>query len=104
MSGLIAEGIAVNSTASLDFSTKSPNAIGNPTEGALLLWLHSHGIDYRELKESAERLDEVPFSTERKYMATIVKSGISGKRILFVKGAPEIVFGMCHKSCGNVLN
>src|SRR5574344_199951 len=102
MSGFIAEGIAVNSTASLDFSTKSPNAIGNPTEGALLLWLHSQGIDYRELKESAERLDEVPFSTERKYMATIVKSGISGKRILFVKGAPEIVFGMCHKSCGNV--
>src|SRR5574344_3075759 len=102
MSGFIAEGIAVNSTASLDFSTKSPNAIGNPTEGALLLWLHSQGIDYRELKESAERLGEVPFSTERKYMATIVKSGIFGKRILFVKGAPEIVFGMCHKSCGNV--
>lgn len=102
MSGLIAEGIAVNSTASLDFSSQSPNAIGNPTEGALLLWLHSQGIDYRELKESAERLGEVPFSTERKYMATIVRSSISGNRILFVKGAPEIVFGMCQKSCGNV--
>lgn len=102
MSSLIAEGIAVNSTASLDFSSKTPNVIGNPTEGALLLWLNSQGLDYRELKERAERVDEVPFSTDIKYMATIVKSGISGKRILFVKGAPEIVFGMCHKSCGNV--
>ena len=102
MSDLIAEGIAVNSTASLDFSSKYPNAIGNPTEGALLLWLHSQGVDYRDLKDSAERLDEIPFSTEKKYMATVIKSGISGKRILFVKGAPEIVFGLCKDSCGNI--
>lgn len=102
ISALISEGIAVNSTASLDFSTNTPSVIGNPTEGALLLWLHSQGIDYRELKENAERIDEVPFSTERKYMATIVKSSLSGKRILFVKGAPEIVFGMCKNSCGNI--
>lgn len=101
MSSLISEGIAVNSTASLDLSGSTPSAIGNPTEGALLLWLHNQGVDYRALKESAERLDEVPFSTERKYMATIVKSSINGKRILYVKGAPEIVFGMCKTACGN---
>jgi len=95
---LIAEGIAVNSTASLDFSKSSPSTIGNPTEGALLLWLHNQGIDYRNIKENAERIYEVPFSTERKYMATIVNSAFSGKRILFVKGAPEIVFAMCKNS------
>ena len=101
-SELIAEGIAVNSTASLDFSTDTPTAIGNPTEGALLLWLNSQDIDYRNLKENAERIEEVPFSTERKYMATIIKSSLSGKKILFVKGAPEIVYNMCSKSCGSV--
>lgn len=101
ISHLISEGLAVNSTASLDLSNKEPVAIGNPTEGALLLWLHNQGIDYRTIKESAERLDEIPFSTDRKYMATIVKSSFCDKRILYVKGAPEIVFSMCESACGN---
>jgi Ca2+-transporting ATPase len=102
MSDIISEGIAVNSTASLDFSSVIPSAIGNPTEGALLLWLNSQGLDYRELKEKAERISEIPFSTERKYMATVVKSLVSGKKILYVKGAPEIVFNLCKTTCGNV--
>lgn len=102
ISCLIAEGIAVNSTASLDLSEEKPAVIGNPTEGALLLWLHGQHVDYRTLKENAERLDEVPFSTERKYMATVVRSGISGKKILFVKGAPEMVYGKCVQTCGGV--
>ena len=102
VSCFIAEGIAVNSTASLDLTEEKPVAIGNPTEGALLLWLHSQQVDYRTLKENAERVDEVPFSTERKYMATVVVSGISGRKILFVKGAPEIVHGMCRQTCGDV--
>ena len=101
MSSLIAEGIAVNSTASLDLSKATPSAIGNPTEGALLLWLHKQGKDYQALKDATSRLEEVPFSTERKYMATIVRSA-SGKRVLYVKGAPEIVYGMCANACGNV--
>lgn len=101
MSQLIAEGIAVNSTASLDLSKAEPTAVGNPTEGALLLWLHAQGLDYAALKEQTERLDEVPFSTERKHMATLVRSA-SGKEVLYVKGAPEIVFDMCHTACGNV--
>ena len=101
MSQFIAEGIAVNSTASLDFSKKEPTAVGNPTEGALLLWLHACGLDYSALKEQTERLNEVPFSTERKHMATLVRSA-SGKEVLYVKGAPEIVFDMCHTTCGNV--
>lgn len=102
ISNLIAEGIAVNSTASLDLSEKTPKVIGNPTEGALLLWLYNQGIDYRTIKENAECIAEVPFSTERKYMATIVKSTFSGQKIVFVKGAPEIVYGMCADSCGNI--
>lgn len=100
-STLIAEGIAVNSTASLDLSKEKPIAIGNPTEGALLLWLHGQGINYQEVKDKTTHIAEVPFSTERKYMATIVRSA-TGKTILYVKGAPEIIYGMCAKSCGNV--
>lgn len=101
-SKLIEEGIAVNSTGSIDESGSSPKAIGNPTEGALLLWLRSEGIDYRELKANAQPLAEIPFSTERKYMATIVKSGVNGKIMLYVKGAPEIVCGLCTSIEGNV--
>ncbi len=100
-SHLIAEGISVNSTASLDFSKATPSAIGNPTEGALLLWLHKQGLNYQSLKDNAQRLAEVPFSTERKYLATLVTSS-NGKKILYVKGAPEIVFQMCKNACGNV--
>lgn len=102
MCGLIAEGIAVNSTASLDFSSELPNVVGNPTEGALLLWLHDQGIDYRQLKEDAVTLNEIPFSTEHKYMATVVKSAITDKYVLYVKGAPEIVFSMSQNAWGNI--
>lgn len=94
---LVREGMAVNSTASLDLSRKDdPQPIGNPTEGALLLWLHDNGCDYLELKRRAERVAELPFSTERKYMATaVVSAAEAGRRILYVKGAPEILLTMC---------
>lgn len=97
---VLAEGIAVNSTASIDFSDKSkPQILGNPTEGALLLWLNNKGVDYRSIRESVKTVAEVPFSTERKYMATIVESvALKGKKVLYVKGAPEIVFGLCKKT------
>lgn len=103
-SKLIEEGIAVNSTASLDFSdAKAIKVLGNPTEGALLLWLNSLGVDYLDLREKAEVLEELPFSTERKYMATVVKySLLDGKAVLYVKGAPEIVSGLCKNIDGNV--
>ena len=97
---VINEGIAVNSTASIDFSDKSkPQILGNPTEGALLLWLNNKGVDYRSIRESVKTVAEVPFSTERKYMATIVESvALKGKKVLYVKGAPEIVFGLCKET------
>lgn len=96
---VIYEGIAANSTAQLDVSKEKPVVLGNPTEGALLLWLRERGVDYTTLRENSEHLEELPFSTERKYMATVVRS-TDGKRILYVKGAPEIVFGMCGDTAG----
>ena len=99
---LLFEGIAVNSTASLDFSKKKPQVIGNPTEGALLLWLSTNKQSYQKLRSDAVRLAEIPFSTDRKFMATLVKSGVeNGKRILYVKGAPEIIMGLCKTMAAN---
>lgn len=92
---VIYEGIAVNSTAQLDLSGKEPKAIGNPTEGAHLLWLLKKGINYLELKSGVTLVEELPFSTELKYMATVVRSA-EGKETLYVKGAPEIIFGLCR--------
>ena len=86
-----AEIIALNSTAFLDSEGK---IIGNPTEGALLEWMRGRGESYERLREGATIVDRLTFSTERKYMATIIESGISGRRILCVKGAPEIVRAM----------
>lgn len=96
---LLVEGIAANSTAELDLSGEKPSVIGNPTEGALLLWLRDQGADYRKIRDSLTTIDELPFTTERKYMATAV-SNASGRRMLYVKGAPEIVFGMSDDACG----
>jgi Ca2+-transporting ATPase len=96
---LLYESIAVNSTAFLDFSDKSKvKALGNPTEGALLLWLHDNGINYLPQREKAEIVEQLSFSTERKYMATLVQSPLLGKKVLYVKGAPEIVLKLCKTS------
>lgn len=89
---LLAEMIAVNSTANLDFTDKNAiKVIGNPTEGALLLWLNGRGVNYLDVRENIQVVDSLPFSTENKYMVTIVKSPILGKKVAYVKGAPEIL-------------
>ncbi len=103
-SRLIEEGIALNSTAQLDLSNpEKPSVLGNPTEGALILWLRDNGIDYRSMRESVRVVDEIPFNTERKYMATLVESqALPGKKVLYVKGAPEIVLSLCDNVAGGV--
>ncbi|MDE7471575.1 MAG: HAD-IC family P-type ATPase, partial [Paramuribaculum sp.] len=96
---VIEEGIAVNSTARIDNSGARPEVLGNPTEGALLLWLMERGVDYAAIRTAARVITEIPFSTERKYMATVVSSA-DGRRILYAKGAPEIIFGLCAEHPG----
>ena len=96
LSNLIKEGISTNSTAFLDFSEEKVKTLGNPTEAALLLWLNGQHQNYLELRENATILDQLTFSTERKYMATIVKAS-QGEQLLYIKGAPEIVFSKCSR-------
>ena len=95
---LIAEGIAANSTAFLEEKAtgEKPAGVGNPTEIALLLWLNQRGQDYMKLRDAAKVVNQLTFSTERKYMATLVDSPLQGQRILYVKGAPEIVMSHCN--------
>lgn len=96
VSSLLKESISVNTTADLDFSDlKKIKAIGNPTEGALLLWLHDNGVNYLDIRESVTIIDRLQFTTELKYMATIVRSDITGNRVVYVKGAPEILMNLC---------
>ena len=86
---LLDTAIALNSTAELNDS----KPIGNPTESALLLWLDAQGKDYEELRKQVNVLKQLPFSTERKMMATLAE--VDGETYLFVKGAPEIVMKKC---------
>ncbi|WP_456104700.1 cation-translocating P-type ATPase [Prevotella sp.] len=101
---LLKEGIAVNSTASIDYSDQNnPRVLGNPTEGALLLWLNEQCVDFQELRENTQIIEELPFTTERKYMAVLVNSTLmEGKTILYVKGAPEILLGLCKQTDSNI--
>jgi len=93
---IVTEAIAANSTANLDKSEPGKiKAIGNPTEGALLLWLNSQNINYQDIREHVEIIDRLPFTTMNKYMATMVKSQTLGKNMLYVKGAPEIILDLC---------
>ncbi len=96
MSVLVKEGISMNSTAFLDYTfPEKIKTLGNPTEAALLLWLHGQQVNYMDYREHTEIAEQLTFSTERKYMATLVKSSLGGKLILYVKGAPEILLSKC---------
>lgn len=106
------ELISACSTAELDLSgTTSHDAsttpseglsarpVGNPTEGALLLWLWQQGVDYRVMRERVVKVAEEPFTTERKYMSVTVRSELfEGREVRYIKGAPEIVYELCTAS------
>lgn len=93
---IMAMGIAANSTARLDRHKDKPEVLGNPTEGALLLWLEGQGLDYERLRSEIRIEAEIPFSTQRKYMAVQARLA-DGSRHVFVKGAPEIVLSLCGR-------
>lgn len=99
ISQLVMEGISANSTAFLEETGEGekPKGVGNPTEVALLLWLNGQDRNYLELREQAKVLDQLTFSTERKFMATLVQSPLIGKKVLYIKGAPEIVLAKCKQ-------
>lgn len=104
ISALLKENLSVNATAYLEMSEEGEaKVLGNPTEGALLLWLNDNGINYLDIREDAKVVEQLTFSTERKYMATVVQSPALNKKILYVKGAPEIVFANCKNVQGKEL-
>lgn len=97
VSALLKEAIAVNTTANLDHSDdKKVKIIGNPTEGALLLWLDRQDVSYLELREKTAAVNRLQFTTQLKYMATLVRSVVTGRLVVYVKGAPDILLDMCQ--------
>ncbi len=98
----IVEAFAANTTANLSRSPgASALALGNPTEGALLLWLEDHGVDYVYARSDFQLEVQWTFSTERKFMATQGISAASGKKVVYIKGAPEIVLARCTSLLGS---
>ena len=98
---LVVENITSNTTAHLSKDDgQEVKPIGNPTEGALLLWIDGKGLDYIQERTKFEVEYQLTFSTERKYMATLGKSGDTGKKLIHVKGAPELLL----QKCSNVLS
>ncbi|MFR9511883.1 MAG: HAD-IC family P-type ATPase [Rikenellaceae bacterium] len=97
---MISKGIVLNSTAHLERCVDGGfKVLGNPTEGALLLWLEEQGEEYLRIREESIIVSQLPFSTERKYMASVVKSTTPGKNIIYVKGAPEVIVALSKGVC-----
>ncbi len=97
-STLIKEGIAMNSTAFLDFTDKQQaKSVGNPTEAALLYWLFRRNVDFISYRDHTKIVKQVPFSTKYKYMATIVNTEDPDVLLMYVKGAPELMLKCCSK-------
>ena len=99
----VQNNIAVNSTAEVFRDTDGRlTSIGNPTEVALLKWLHKTGTEYTSCRESATVAEQIPFTSETKSMQTVAVLSSTGEKVRFVKGAPEILLDMCDEIAGNV--
>lgn len=99
---LLAEGIALNSTADLD---EKGEVLGNVTEGAMLMFLNDNGCKYEAIRKSTHVVGQLPFTTMNKFMATCATSSVlGGKDVIFVKGAPEFILSMCTTAYGAELN
>lgn len=94
---LIIEAISVNSTANLNRAKEEASVIGNPTEGALILWIENQGIDYLQQRNAFEITNQLTFSSERKYMATLGNSNVVSQPIIHYKGAPELLLSYSQK-------
>ena len=95
---LLHECISVNTTAFLDLTDENKaKVIGNPTEGAMLLWLNNQGVNYLDYREKMKLYQQVPFSTKYKFMATVVESSVFNKPMFYAKGAPEIILKHCNR-------
>ncbi len=94
---LIKEGISVNTTAFLDFTGEKVRSVGNPTEAALLHWLFDQNVDFINYRDKATIIKQIPFSTEYKFMATMVATDDAEMCLLYVKGAPEVILEHCSK-------
>lgn len=99
-SEFIYEAFCVNSTANLSVKGEDVEVIGNPTEGAALIWLHSIGCSYSDIRNGFKLEKQFPFTTELKMMATAGHSAVLGKDVLHMKGAPEFVLGKCSSFLG----
>ncbi len=99
VSELIKECVAMDTSANLDLSVAEKiKAVGSPTEGAVLLWLHKNNVNYQEIRLSTNIVDRIPFTTRNKYMATIVNSKVLNQNVLYVIGAPDIIMNHCQMS------
>ena len=94
---LVLQSIVANSTADLSARSEERRVLGNPTEGALLLWIENQGIDYIALRKQNLIVDRLPFSTAHKFMCSLVSSPPNQRAILHIKGAPEVVLARCTK-------
>lgn len=94
---IIQEAASVNSTANLEEKGDEKIVLGNPTEGAMLLWLSSNGINYQTIRSNFKVIEQLSFSSERKLMATFGHSA-TGDNLLYVKGAPEVILEHCSQS------
>lgn len=99
---LLAEAIALNSTAWIEEEQGGLRVLGNPTEGALLLWLAEEKVDYLSLRERIVAVSQEPFTPQVKRMSTTVESEVCGRRVKYIKGAPELLLQRCAKIAGTI--
>ena len=94
---LVEAGASCND-ASVHAEGESWKLTGDPTEGALVVAAMKAGVDVNVLRSTWRRLDVVPFESEHQFMATLHATPVEDGRVVFIKGAPEVVLRRCAMS------